>query len=99
MMPTQNIINTLQLIKIIFQHKILILPYTPLSITKKQVSSPRYVLRSDSTYFFVYYSYKSKLYFLPNARTMIFCSLVKIITTHTHTFTRAHTHIPESVAT
>ena len=36
----------------------------------------------------VYYAHKSKLYFLQNATT-IFCSLVKIITTHTHTRTHA----------
>ena len=40
-------------------------------------------------YFLVYYAYKSKLYFLRNAKMMIICSLVRIITTHTHT----HTHI------
>ena len=39
---------------------------------------------SHPPYSFVYYAYKSKLYFLRNAMMRKFCSLVKIITTHLH---------------
>ena len=46
---------------------------------------------SDPPYSSTYYAYKSKLYFRRNAMMMIFCSLVKIITTHTHTHTHTHT--------
>ena len=42
---------------------------------------------SGQPYSFAYYDYKSKLYFLRNAKMIIFCFLVKIITTHTHTHT------------
>ena len=50
---------------------------------------------SGPPYSFAFYAYKSKLYFLRNAMLMIFCSLVKIITTHTHTHT--HTHVYEYI--
>ena len=57
-------------------------------ILQYKVSSPKYLLHFDPPYSFIYYAYKSKLYFLCNEMMMIFCSLVKIIITHTHTHTK-----------
>ena len=49
------------------------------------VSSPWYLSHSDLPVSFIYYAYKWRLNFFHNAMGIIFCSFVKIITTHADT--------------